>query len=72
MANLTTIIFNGINNPECSYFVGYFLGQSNVFGRVIMIFMLFTLYKLVNTLAFDPLLKWIKTKIKHYFGDKNA
>ena len=64
--NLTTMIETGLSqlaNPECSYLTGA-LGGMYIFSRFIILFLVgLIIYKVVNTLAIEPLLEWIKNKI---------
>ena len=64
--NLTTMIETGLSqlaNPERSYLTGA-LGGMYIFSRFIILFLVgLIIYKVVNTLAIEPLLEWIKNKI---------
>jgi len=58
------IINNGINNPECAFFVGMWVGKfimlKIMFGMVVG----YGVIKIINALALEPLLNWIKKKLK--------
>lgn len=66
-ATLETIISTGLNNPECSFFVGQWFG-SIWFASVIMyILAAYILFKIVEKIVIEPLLNYITKKIKSWF-----
>jgi hypothetical protein len=60
---LADIIKNGLNNPECSFFVGSWVGQISIIKVVIVLGVLHLLFKGLDKLAFDPFWTWLKKKI---------
>jgi hypothetical protein len=60
---LSDIITTGINNPDCSFFVGTFVGQLSLFKIVTFMVLSYFVFKIIDTLALDPFLKWIKEQI---------
>jgi hypothetical protein len=59
---LNEIIEAGMNNPECSLFVGATYGQLITVQNVAIILMVYALFKVVNKLALEPLVEWVKKK----------
>lgn len=57
------IINQGINNPECSFFVGTFIGQTLSLRIMLFLSMIYLLIKAIDKLAFTPLLNKIKSKL---------
>lgn len=64
----TEIVLKGMNNPDCSFFVGNFTGQFMTMNWIITILIIYAILKVVDKLAFTPLIDWIKSKI--YKGKK--
>jgi hypothetical protein len=62
MTNLTTIISTGLNNPDCSFFTGYFLGQGNTLRILFIIVVGGLLFKFLDKIAYDPLIEYVKKK----------
>jgi len=60
---LSEIITTGLNNPDCSFFTGAVVGQMLVFRWVITFFVLHFIFKIIEKLALDPLITWLKKKI---------
>lgn len=60
---ITDIIKTGMNNPECSFYVGTFFGTIWVFKVIVILFFLFAIFKVIERLAFDPFVEWLKNKI---------
>ena len=52
--NLTNIITTGLNNPECAFFTGAFVGQGTTFRLIILLVGIQFLYKVMDKLAFEP------------------
>ena len=63
MTNLTSIIATGINNPECSFFVGSFLGEFVAVRNIILLGLTFFLIKTIDKLLIEPVLNKIKEKL---------
>lgn len=61
---LADIITTGLNNPDCAFFVGQTFGISQAFGMVVFIAVFGTVYKLIDKLALEPLIEWIRKKIR--------
>lgn len=61
---LNDTIINGINNPDCAYFVGMTVGSASLFGKLFLLMAVFTLFKFVEKLAVEPIIAKIKNKIK--------
>ena len=57
------ILMNGLNDPNCSFYVGGMVGQAYTFKIVITLFILYFVYKIIDKFAFEPLLNYIKNKI---------
>ena len=62
MMALADIIQVGLDNPECSFFVGSLLGQWSAIQNLLMLGLVFAVFKFVDRLAFEPLAAWIKKK----------
>jgi hypothetical protein len=61
-------IVSGLNNPQCSFFVGAWLGGYVVLKFVGILFAFFVLYHLFEKLAYKPFIDWVYSKI--YKDDK--
>ena len=57
-----------MNNPECAFFTGAFVGQSLAIKWVLMMAGLYYVFKAVDKLAFEPFIEWIKK----FMGLKNG
>jgi hypothetical protein len=53
----------GLENPDCAFFVGFLSGQSSAIKTVIIVAGIGLAYKLVDKLAFEPFVAWLKRKI---------
>ena len=51
------------NNPECSMLSGMFAGEVMTSKVIFYLAVSYALIKIVDKLAFDPLLTWIKNKV---------
>ena len=60
---LNETIMNGLNNPECAFYVGSFLGGLLAVKWVIVALIFIYVSKVIDKLAFEPFLNWIKKKI---------
>jgi len=58
--SLTDTINLGLNNSDCGFFVGYFTGNMNSIELLITIGILWYVFKAIDKLAFDPLMKKVK------------
>jgi hypothetical protein len=50
----------GMNTPECSFFVGHFTGAMFSLRLLVTLSILFFVFKLVDKLAFEPMIEKIK------------
>jgi hypothetical protein len=62
MMALSEIIRAGMDNPDCSFFLGAFMGQIMVIRWVLAIYFIHIVWKIVDRLALDPFLDWVKKK----------
>jgi len=60
---LADTISAGIHNPDCAFFVGHMTGSYGAVSNLFCLLALFLVYKLIDKLAWTPLLDWIKLKI---------
>ena len=63
---LSEIINTGMNNPECSFFVGVMMGNVLMFKLFMMMAVAYFMFKIIDKLALDPTLAWIKRKFKQW------
>ncbi len=57
------ILIAGLDNPECSFFVGMFIGQI-LAVRIFLIFIFaLILFSIINKLALAPFLEWARKRI---------
>lgn len=61
---LSEIINAGLNNPDCSFYVGMSVGQFSGIKTMFLLGLLYITMKFVEGLAVTPLLVWIKSKFK--------
>lgn len=62
--SLSDTIITGMNNPDCAFYVGSFIGNYST-GKLILAGMfLMIVYKFVDKMALEPSIKWIKSKAK--------
>ena len=62
LTNLTETLMRGMNNPDCSFFVGAFTGRlltAQTIGAIILISMF---YKGLEIFVFTPLFNYIKNR----------
>jgi hypothetical protein len=64
MSNLSVIINSGMNNPEGSFFVGTFFGQYITFRLILLLILIYFVFKVVDNFAFTPLIDFIKSKFR--------
>ena len=60
---LAEIITTGMNNPECSFYVGAFMGQLGTIRLGWLLLCTYLLYKAIDKLAWEPFIIWIKKKV---------
>ena len=61
---ISTILVNGMNNPDCSFFVGATFGQWLAIKYIMILVLLYFILKIIDKLALEPLIKWIKDEIR--------
>lgn len=61
--NLTSIMLNGLNNPDCAFYTGAFVGSFLVLKWLLFLLIFAIIFKALDRLAFDPFLNWVKSKI---------
>ena len=61
---LTDIITTGMNNPDCSFFVGSFTGQWLGLRYIVVLVLLYLLLRIAEKLAIEPLIDWLKKRFK--------
>jgi hypothetical protein len=59
---LNETIAAGLNDPNCAFFVGSFTGNFLSFKYLLVVILLFFLFKLLDGLVAEPLLKKFKAK----------
>lgn len=59
----TDSIVAGMNNPECSFWVGASLGNWLSFRYLIAILLFFIIWKALDKLCLEPGINWIKNKM---------
>jgi hypothetical protein len=64
MNNITNIITTGLNNPECSFYVGTFIGQWSGLKFAIIFMCILLLYKVIDEIALKGFFVWLKEKRK--------
>ena len=60
----SAIILRGLNNPDCSFYVGQMMGQYTTFKITVIFILIYFGLRAFENLAFQPILEWIKTKLK--------
>ena len=66
MTNTTLFVeqFTGqIFNPDCSYLTGMMIGSTMTIRYIMLFALIYFGFKLVDKLAYEPLLCWIKDKL---------
>ena len=61
---LNDTIINGMNNPDCAFFVGQTMGQADLLGKIVVLMLVFTAYEFAKKLVVEPLIQKIKKKFK--------
>ncbi len=64
LGNLTDNFLSQVDNPDCSYLTGMFIGSGITMRMILYIFIIGMGFKIVDKLALDPLINYIKQKIK--------
>ena len=64
IANFTQTIITGMNNPECAFFVGQVTGQNEAVRMLAIVLLAAFIFKLVNKAVIDPIIEWVKQKVK--------
>ena len=59
---LAETISLGVNNPECAFFVGTYMGQYITAKLFMFAILVYVALKFIERLALDPLIKYIKNK----------
>lgn len=60
---LSEIISTGMNNPECAFFTGAFVGGL-IYAKLLVLFLVFVaLFRAIEKLAITPLIEWLHKKI---------
>ena len=62
-SNLSTILMNGLNNPDCAFYTGQMFGQIIAFRTIFIILMIYLLLKIIEGIAVNPLIEKIKSYI---------
>jgi len=56
-------LVNGMNNPDCAFYVGATIGQYLVLRILSALVLAYFLIRILDKLVFTPLLNWISKKI---------
>ena len=67
---LADTINNGLNNPDCAFFVGTFFGQAITIKLILVGIAMYFIFKVVDTFAFEPTMKWIKQEVGKFVHKK--
>lgn len=59
LENFTENIIAGLNNPECSFFVGATIGQYFILRLFIWLAIVYIILRVLERLIFTPFLEWI-------------
>lgn len=51
-----------LNNPECNVLSGMILGELFAIQGVMYMLIIYAVFKLIDKLALDPLINWVKSK----------
>ena len=60
---LGEIIKAGLNDPNCAFFVGNFLGMAIALRWIVVLVFIYWIFSAANKLAFEPFIGWVKNKI---------
>ena len=58
----TDLVITGLNNPECAFYTGAFVGQWLALKYLVIIAIMLAVFKTLDKLALEPLLKYVKSK----------
>jgi len=61
---LNETIAAGLNNPDCAFFVGNFMGNFLAMRWLFFLAVCYFMFKIIDKLAFEPIVEWMKSKIK--------
>lgn len=57
------IINSGLNNPDCSFWVGMSMGQFTILKTAMALFVFAIVYKFIDKILLEPFINWIKRKV---------
>lgn len=60
---LADVISAGMQNPDCAFFTGAFMGQWLAVKYLVIIWLIYVVFKFIDKLAVEPLMSWIEKKI---------
>ncbi len=63
---LSEIIIAGMNNPDCSFFTGAFVGQWLAVKYLIIIWLIYVVFKFIDKLAIEPLTEYVQKRIQQH------
>lgn len=67
---LNEIIKKGMDNPDCAFFVGSYLGNISAYQKILLLALIYFMFKVANNLVVDPIIFWIKHNILRRFYSK--
>lgn len=70
--NFADNLLSQMNDPNCSMLSGMMIGQLNTLKISWFIISSYFIFKLIDVLAFEPIMTWIKNKVfkkKHKEGE---
>ena len=67
---LSEIISTGLNNPECAFYTGAFVGQWLAVKYLMIIWAIYVIFKFLDKLVIDLLAEKLKIKILKMFKCK--
>lgn len=70
MSNFSEILVAGLNNPDCSFWVGTFIGQITTVKLIFVLGGLMLLYKLIDKMFNYIVIEPILTKFTNYVNKK--
>jgi len=65
---LSSILSTGMNNPECSFYVGAFTGMGLAWKYIVALAVAYYIIKAVDKLAVEPLIK----KVRNHFSKQET
>lgn len=69
---LNEILSTGLNNPECAFYTGAFVGQWLAVKYLVLIWLIYIVFKFIDKLVIDVLAEKLKIKIKKMFKCKRT